>query len=268
MINLHERLSEFSYGYGVTREVEGLLASVGLNATPFLPSLLHEEELGFDVGFKDRGRVVVLQFKLGEELRRFHRSDSSQPIPVLARPFWRFRIDIAAHQFQRLIEFENADADVYYIAPRFSHWAAYERAFQDGEVLEKSLMLKPSEVLRGVQAQAGPPGVHRIVYDRARRYVCSEPVEVREERPDEMAREIKERVRRPDGSLERQIRRLFDRARPEAGPGGLTAPRQERLFARARRPVDAMAAIVGLEAWSQGAQLVFVTDSNATMPLD
>jgi uncharacterized protein Ymh len=42
MIDLHERLSEFSYGYGVTREVEALLMSVGLHATPFLPSLLHE----------------------------------------------------------------------------------------------------------------------------------------------------------------------------------------------------------------------------------
>ena len=30
MIDLHERLSEFSFGYGVSREVEGLLASVGL----------------------------------------------------------------------------------------------------------------------------------------------------------------------------------------------------------------------------------------------
>ena len=83
MINLHERLSEYSYGYGVTRETQGLLESVGLRPTPFLPNLLHEADLGFDVGFKDQGKVVVLQFKLGHELKRFHRSQPAQPIPLL-----------------------------------------------------------------------------------------------------------------------------------------------------------------------------------------
>jgi len=70
MINLHERLSEFSYGYGVTRGVEALLASVGLHTTPFLPSLLHEASLGFDVSFSSPSTVVMLQFKLGYNLPR------------------------------------------------------------------------------------------------------------------------------------------------------------------------------------------------------
>lgn len=58
-IDLHERLSEFSYGYGVTREVEGLLRSVGLRPTPFLPSLLAEGKLGFDVAFKRPGTALL-----------------------------------------------------------------------------------------------------------------------------------------------------------------------------------------------------------------
>jgi hypothetical protein len=49
MIDLHERLSEFSYGYGVTREAENLLGS-GYPYRAFSPSLLDEAELGFDVG--------------------------------------------------------------------------------------------------------------------------------------------------------------------------------------------------------------------------
>ena len=52
MINLHERLFEFAYGYGVTLEVENLLASNGLHATPFFPSLRQESKLGFDVVFE------------------------------------------------------------------------------------------------------------------------------------------------------------------------------------------------------------------------
>lgn len=263
MINLHERLSEFSYGYGVTREVQDLLATVGLRTTPFLPSLLHEAELGFDVAFSGPGRVVVLQFKLGEELRRFHRSSPGDAIPLLDHPFWRFSIDPAAHQFQRLTEFENEDAEVYYVAPRFSDWSAYEKAFQDGEVLERSLLLKPSEISRGIQAQGGTAaGIHRIVYDYSRRYVCSRPVALHEETSGAIANQIRERVRRSHESVERQIVRLFERSRPETGPGGLSETRRERLFARSRRRLDAMAAIIGLEAWSLGAQMLFVTDTS------
>ncbi|WP_147294626.1 hypothetical protein [Ensifer sp. M14] len=59
-------------GEGLRVGALSLLEGIGLTPTPFLPNLLHEEELGFDVGFQDRGRVVVLQFQLGHELRRFH----------------------------------------------------------------------------------------------------------------------------------------------------------------------------------------------------
>lgn len=264
MIRLHERLSEFSYGYGVTREVEVLLASVGLRATPFLPSLLHEASLGFDVGFQTQGRVVILQFKLGEELRRFHRSSPAQAIPLMTRPFWRFRLDTSGHQFQRLLEFENEDADVYYVAPRFSHWTTYESAFQSGTILESSLLLKPSEIQRGILTQGGTAGVHRVVYDSLRRYICSEPEAIEEETPDEMARGIGERAQRHKVTLESQIVRIFNRSRSDKGPGSLAKPRQETLFARALTPLDAMAAIIGLEAWSQGAQMIFVSSETPT----
>jgi hypothetical protein len=259
MIDLHERLSEFSFGYGVTREVEGLLASVGLHPTPFLPSLLHEGEVGFDVKFEDPGRVVVLQFKLGEELGRFHRATPSQSIPFLARPFWRYRIDTTGHQFQLLVDYESRHSDVYYVAPRFSTWQAYERAFQDRTVLENSLMLKPSEISRGITAQAGLPGIHRVVYDRVTRYVCSDPVELQEQRPLELANEIARKIRATETSLHHQIEHLVSRSVTSDGPGRIDPIRRERLYERAKRPIDAMAAIVGIEAWSQGAQVLFVS---------
>lgn len=261
MINLHERLSEFSYGFGVTREVQSLLEGIGLRPTPFMPNLLHEEELGFDVGFKDRGRVVVLQFKLGHELRRFHRATPSQSVPELEHPFWRFMVDTSGHQFQRLAEFEASDADTYYVAPKFSDWKVYDSAFQDGQVLEKSLLLKPSEISRGVQAQGGSAGTHRIVYDGLNRYVCSEPTALHESRPGEVATEIATKIRQSKTTLEQQIGRLFERARPQAGPGALARSRQDQIFARSKDRTHGMAAIVGLEAWSQGAQLLFVTDA-------
>jgi hypothetical protein len=82
-VDLHDQLSEFSYGYGVTREVERQLASVGLRPTPFLPSLLHEAVLGFDVKFDRPGAALLLQFKLGEALQRFRRDDTSKPPPPI-----------------------------------------------------------------------------------------------------------------------------------------------------------------------------------------
>ncbi|WP_371349135.1 hypothetical protein [Ancylobacter sp. IITR112] len=262
MINLHERLSEFSYGFGVTREVQSLLEGIGLRPTPFLPNLLHEEELGFDVGFEDRGRVVILQFKLGHELKRFHRATPAQSVPELQHPFWRFIVDTSGHQFQRLTEFEASDADTYYIAPKFSDWKVYDSAFQDGKVLEKSLLLKPSEISRGVQAQGGSAGMHRIVYDGLSRYVCSEPTALRESRPGEVATEIATKIRQSKATLEEQVGRLYERARPQAGPGALARSREDRIFARSKDRTHGMAAIVGLEAWSQGAQLLFVTDAS------
>jgi hypothetical protein len=258
MIDLHERLSEFSYGYGVTREVEALLVGVGLQATPFLPSLLHEASLGFDVSFNSPGTVVLLQFKLGSELKRFHRSPPSQPIPLLERPFWRFSVDASEHQFQRLAEYEQANAEVYYVAPRFSDWAAYDLAFQNGEILDRSLMLTPSEIQRGL---GGASGVHRIVYDRERRYVCSEPVPLHEETRQSLAERIGMSARDARQSLETRIGRILHRESHDQASMRMSERRRAEIVARARRPIDANAAIIGLEAWSQGAQIIFVTSS-------
>jgi hypothetical protein len=94
-VDLHQRLSEFSYGYGVTREAERLLKSVGLRTTPFLPSLISEGKLGFDVKFDRPGKALLLQFKLGEALQRLHWKAKAQPPPALGRPFWRFNVDTA-----------------------------------------------------------------------------------------------------------------------------------------------------------------------------
>lgn len=176
-----------------------------------MPSLLHEAELGFDVAFSGPGTVVVLQFKLGVELSRFRPSPPTQAIPLLERPFWRFPVDLNAPQIQRLVEFENARAEVYYVAPRFSSWAAYDRAFQDQVVLEKSLLVTPAEIARGAQAQSGPTSVHRILYDRSRRYVCSEPTPIEEHKPRDLVERIGKRARDPNRSLEGQIAYLFER---------------------------------------------------------
>lgn len=254
MINLHERLSEFSYGYGVTREMERRLAAAGVHATPFLPSLLHEASLGFDVAFSGPGQVVMLQFKLGQQLSRFRRLDPTDSIPALQKPFWRYYVNVDEHQFLRLEEFENQGADVFYVAPRFSNWSAYEMAFHASTVLQRSLMLRPSQIRIGA---AGAPGEHRIVYDRVNRYVCSEPRIVAEVRPDEAIEKVAARAQ--DGQpLLTQLERLASRQQVGDLPR-VSRTRQRDFRLRARTPADGLAAEIGLEAWLQGAQVLFVT---------
>jgi hypothetical protein len=262
MINLHERLSEYSYGYGVTRETQELLESVGLRSAPFLPNLLHEADLGFDVGFQDRGKVVVLQFKLGHELQRFHRSKPSQPIPLLARPFWRFNVDTTAHQFRRLEEFEAAGADTYYVAPKFSSWWEFDHAFQNGEILERSLLQKPSEITAAITGSSGSPGHHRVVYDRSRQHVCSDPAVLPHRNVATFAREIADSIEEGGQTLEQSLKFLFERD-ASLGPGRLNAARRDQIIGRFKATEIGLAAVVGVEAWSQGAQIIYVTAPTA-----
>lgn len=59
-IELHERLSEFSYRYGVTREGERRLKAAGLSAVPFQPNLIQEASVGFDVAFNIQGMPLMI----------------------------------------------------------------------------------------------------------------------------------------------------------------------------------------------------------------
>lgn len=266
VVDLHERLSEFSYGYGATREAEAVLRANGLVATPFLPSLIHEKDIGFDVGFNAVGLVLLLQFKLGQQLQRYRRRASeSGAVPMLSRPFWQFTIDLDGHQYQRLREFESNGAEVYYAGPRFASWQGFDAAYQSGKVLHRSVLLKPSDIETELGGAGSAAGIHRVVYDGSRRYVCSEPREVPEYSPEELVAAVRARFAE-EGSLASGIKRLFGRDRREA-PGRFEQRRLDALLDRAKTEVDGMAAAVGVEAWTQGAQLIFVTESAAADPV-
>jgi hypothetical protein len=119
-------------------------------------------------------------------------------------------------------------------------------------------MLTPSEIQRGL---GGGSGVHRIVYDRSRRYVCSEPVPLQEETRASLVEKIAHSARDEEHSLETRIRRILNRESHDQTSTRLSQRRRAEIVARARRPIDADTAIIGLEAWSQGAQMLFVTSS-------
>ncbi len=286
MIELHERLSEFSYGYGVTRETELRLAREGIRAVPFLPSLVHEKQVGFDVAFGQAGAVLMLQFKLGQSLERFHRGAFTGAIPKLARPFCRFSVDTAEPdgQFETLLKAEQDGAEVYYVAPRFTDWPQYEAFFEQRRVLDNSLLVRPSWVRSALDSQGAPDGPHRIVYDRRNVHVCSEPARIPEMSGDEAVARIAAIVRQKRESAGTTLTRLFegfdDRSTVRRDVDGASLRQQDtssddllhdarRILARERRAErlkrfmdltpsrdQAVAAAVGTELWGIGVQLV------------
>lgn len=292
MIELHERLSEFSYGYGVTREIEGLLESVGLKTAPFLPSLLQEAQLGFDVGFDKPGAVLLVQFKLGQSLQRFVRTKGTAQVPLLSRPFWRFNINTAEPegQYETLLKAEGDGAEVYYAAPRFVDWSDYLAIFEAKDVLNRSLLFRPTEVRDALVRQRAPDGAHKVAYDEKRVHVCSEPAEIQETAAAQLASTVRSKmsvnrplrtivknifigfdhrylVRRPqlsegilksadDKTLEHA--REFDLPRSEAGETRVT--RLEKLRNQTKSEDDAVSAAVGLEVWSLGIQMILATE--------
>jgi hypothetical protein len=292
-IDLHQRLSEFSYGYGVTREAERLLQSVGLRTTPFLPSLIQEKQLAFDVAFDRPGAPLLLQFKLGEAVKRLRWQNSSKPPPALGRPFWRFNIDTAEPdgQFDLLLKAEQAGAETYYVAPRFTSWEGYVLAYEGERVLERSLLMRPSEIDAQLVAGQQPDGSHRILYDDWTSYVCSEARELTEVTVTDFANKVRfhiEQLSRQMGVALGDVQQALARRRevrvhwPEsethpdtpfvmhlpplaelASPPERLAAGRARRFAefqeRAATESDARFAALGFEAWATGSQLVAVT---------
>jgi hypothetical protein len=286
-VELHERLSEFSYGYGVTREVERELRSQELSATPFLPSLLHEAKLGFDVGFKRVGAPLLLQFKLGQAMRRFVPAPRPKKLNKL---FWRYTINTAEPdgQFELLLKAEKDGAEVYYFAPKFHDWEIYLEIFECKQILSKSLIIKPSEIRRVMTKNKIPDAKHRIVYSGSKSYLCSDPIEVEAVDASRLMEDVRGRIERGralgdvlqhiyDGFSRRsEIRRPRETGTEEdpdriaysipsdlGSQVELRRQRLTRLRSSGYTEEQAVALSVGAEAWSSGAQLVFVTESAA-----
>nr|WP_295109323.1 hypothetical protein [uncultured Caulobacter sp.] len=260
MIDLHERLSEFSYGYGVTREIEEHLSGVGLTVTPFLPSLVHENELGFDVAFNKPGVVIMAQFKLGQQMKRFRSSPPGSPAPDLDKPFWRFQINTHEAQYRQLRRAEQRGAEVYYVAPRFSDWAVFDMHFLAGEVLDHSLLIRPAEIAQALVAQGAHDGVHRVVYDRTRKYVCSKPVEIAEVKLGQFVDHVLTRTHVQPEPLIQRLEAILPAPRRRAA--------RLRRFDQPAKPADAnlygrrLAIAIASAAWARGAQTIFVTSDS------
>jgi hypothetical protein len=125
-----------------------------------LPSLLQEEDLGYDAQVPFVDYALFLQFKRTEYVSRRH--PASPTWDYVNMPHYRFSIDTNGHQHAALARLEvrlNADpgsGEVFYAAPRFHLQADFDRAYGFGEVLDRSNIVSPSEL-------AVDDGIHHFV---------------------------------------------------------------------------------------------------------
>lgn len=240
------RFSEFSFGYAAIREAENTLTEVYRTAgAPVLPSLQLEEQVGWDAKVPTLEYALFLQFKRQVYISRRH--PNSPTWDQVHNPHYRFAIDTADDQHQRLLELEQglendsqAVGNVYYVAPRFHEQADFDDAYLTGSVLERSVIEPPSEF--------GDDGmIHHHVTDAITQVaqVLSEPrtpskqIEWTDvlEHAATRARERGDRRHRPGlADLEHMLLRAT---------AGLSAVSSRDLDAPVTRRVDRLATIVG-----------------------
>lgn len=142
--------SEFSYGYAAIREAEIEFGKTyKLAGAPKLPSLVEEENLGWDVRLAFVDFALFLQFKRSVFVSRRHPKSPTWHGPNTAH--YRYAIDTDGHQHQALLRLQSdlaavpGSGDVYYSAPVFHRQADFDRAYSSGQVLRTSTMVPPSD---------------------------------------------------------------------------------------------------------------------------
>jgi hypothetical protein len=134
-----------------------------------------------------------------------------------------------------------------------------------------------------------PDGNHKIVYDDARAYLCSDPLELTSVASRDLARKVRVRVRSRRVSIGEVLEQVFagfeDRSAvrrsretevgedpdrsifaipsDEGRQPQLRRDRLARIRASGRSYEEGIALAVGAESWSSGAQLIFVTESTS-----
>jgi len=140
-------ISEFSYGYGVT-EAFAERWRPHLTAAPAYPSLLYEGRPGggYDVRLERRGIPLFLQFKLSDYMVRSYVREARRGL--LTVPFYRMYLQSPhrSNQHRMLLDLEARGQRVRYVAPMFHRTGEFNDAYQNRQILQRSIFLRPSAI--------------------------------------------------------------------------------------------------------------------------
>lgn len=168
--------SEFSYGYAAIREAEADLSALYRAAgAPVLPSLLQEEQLGWDVSLRYVEYALFLQFKRPQFVSRRH--PASPTWPHVGSPHYRVAIDTDGHQHAALVELQRSlhcggdHGNVYYAAPTFHTQFDFDQSYGLGRVLERSTLVEPRDfgVMDGTHHLVSVGAVPPLILSEPRR---------------------------------------------------------------------------------------------------
>jgi hypothetical protein len=150
---MRPRISEFSYGFALTRElIDKKWNGLQLTAAPFLPSLPAEGRPGggFDVSLKSLNALVFLQFKVSHYMTRATAKGVSNG--KLGVPYYRFDLHAprSSDQHRLLVALEQQPGlpprIVRYVAPAFYTEGEFDAAYFANVVSDRSVFIAPSQI--------------------------------------------------------------------------------------------------------------------------
>lgn len=208
--------SEFTYGFGVIHEIINTFSDNGLKCVPYQPNLRVENEVGYDVALDKPGKPILIQFKLGQKMRRYRPLSGGAPasqFPINGE-YYRFKIPLngdAGTQYRLLLEHENSPYkfEVYYMAPIFSDWDDFSNNLDSKTIYENSLIIKPSEIASAITTQTLTGNVHQVAYNAEDQYVCSEPTKIEKYDILKIAEKSNSELKSSENSLLQNYRNSF-----------------------------------------------------------
>lgn len=136
-------ISEFSYGFAVTKELVDWQGH-SITAAPLFPSLLEEGKVGYDLKLEDAGIPVFFQFKISDYMKTRKARESATIIP----PFYRMKLwpSRVSNQHNLLLELEKRNNLVYYVAPAIHLIEQFNRIYREQRIVQESVFIRPSSI--------------------------------------------------------------------------------------------------------------------------
>lgn len=138
-------ISEFSYGFAITRELVDW-SGQPLTAAPLLPSLSKEGKLGYDLKLDSFGFPIFLQFKTSDYMKKRNAKEVQQR--VLDPPFYRMylRSRRYSNQHELLLQLEDKGNLVYYVAPAFYAQQQFNAHYRKQTTAINSIFIRPCQI--------------------------------------------------------------------------------------------------------------------------
>lgn len=133
-------ISEFTFGFAFLHE-QANLHSANLSAAPILPSLIQEQEEGWDANLPVRGTPFFYQFKLSDYLTYGNAKYIKDG--TYRAPYYRISLHRKnnSEQHNALKRLSATEPNTFYVAPEFTGRSEFNSAYLSREVARRSRLV-------------------------------------------------------------------------------------------------------------------------------